>query len=348
MIRRLIVAFALSLLPFSTSVLRADAPPKIILDTDLGGDVDDVGAVSVLNKLADSGECEILAIAGNALDTDKASAATIDAICTYYGRPNIPIGQYHGSAYGDTKNKSAYTAGVRDQFPHTAKPDDDMPSSLDVYRKALRDAPDGSVKIVSIGFLINLEDLLKSQPDTISPLSGMDLIKRKVKQLVVMGGKYPTSDQRGEWNFAGDNGGPHTEYVVNNWPTPILFSGFEIGGEIVTMKNPGVAAPKNSPVYRAYDLFNHLTGRQSWDLTAVLAAVRDPHLYWDIKENGCVYIEPRFGNNTWIPSPQIGHSYLVRKVPAADMGALLDSIMAAPPKTPLPPPGPVPPAAKPN
>ena len=342
---RLAAAFAFSLALISSTCL-ADATPKIILDTDLGGDIDDVGAVSVLNKLADSGECEILAITGNVLDADKAFAAAIDGICTYYGRPHLPIGQYQGTAYGSTKNKSLYTVGLRDKFPHTAKPDDQMPSSLDVYRKTLQAAPDGSVKIVSIGFLINLEDLLKSAPDANSPLSGVDLVKKKVKQLVVMGGKYPASEQ-GEWNFAGDNSGPHTEYVVSHWPTPILFSGFEIGNEIITMKNPGVAVPRNSPVYCAYDLYNHFAGRPSWDLTAVLAAVRDPHLYWDVKDNGCNRIELRTGNNVWTPSPQIGHSYLVKKVPPADVAAFLDSVMAAPPHQPLSAPGSVPAARTP-
>ena len=37
------------------------APVKIIFDTDMIGDYDDVGAMAVLHKLADAGECEILA-----------------------------------------------------------------------------------------------------------------------------------------------------------------------------------------------------------------------------------------------------------------------------------------------
>jgi purine nucleosidase len=307
--------------------LHAD-PVKVIFETDLGGDVDDVGALSVLNKLADGKECEILACNSNLVDQDKAAAAAIDAINTYYGRPNIPIGTYQGTVYPN-KVKSPYTSQLRDEFPHTAKPDDQQPKALDVYRKTLAAAPDGSVKIVSVGFLINLEDLLKSPPDANSPLSGVDLVKKKVQQLVVMGGAYPAG---GEWNFQGAGSGPHTQYVVENWPTPILFSGFEIGGAITTGKL--AAADPKSPVRRAYELFNHFSGRQSWDLTAVLAAVRDPEIYWTIQKDGYCKVDPQSGNDSWTATPNHGDSYLVAKVPPADMGVLLDGLISMPPGVP--------------
>ena len=38
------------------------AVPKIIFDTDMVEDFDDVGAVAVLHAFADEGKCEILAI----------------------------------------------------------------------------------------------------------------------------------------------------------------------------------------------------------------------------------------------------------------------------------------------
>ena len=46
---------------FSIVIAGAQNPVKIIFDTDMGPDFDDVGAITVLHALADNGECEILA-----------------------------------------------------------------------------------------------------------------------------------------------------------------------------------------------------------------------------------------------------------------------------------------------
>ena len=322
--------FAFVIMPKMVSAENTPSGPvRIILDTDIGGDIDDAGALTILNKLADFDECRILAVVFDSVNQDKSSAAAIDVINTFYGRPHIPIGTYQAKPYFHPL-KSAYSNQLRDEFPHTALPDDQEPKALDVYRKALADAPDGSVKIVSIGFMINLEDLLKSGPDSFSPLSGPDLIKKKVIELSAMGGAYPVGR---EWNFSGDGSGPHTRYVVENWPTPILFSGAEIGGAITTGEKP-TFAPVGTPVQRGYglyNLYNHFSGRGSWDLTAVLAAVRDPEVYWTVKRDGYCKVADD-GSNVWMATPHRGHSYLVMKVPGMDMVAILDNLMALPPR----------------
>ena len=63
--------------------------------------------------LADRGDCELLASIVNRADLTKASAAAVDAINTYYGRPNIPIGT---DKVGPTalQRTSLYTRGLRD------------------------------------------------------------------------------------------------------------------------------------------------------------------------------------------------------------------------------------------
>jgi hypothetical protein len=301
--------------------------PKIIFDTDMSGDCDDVGALAILNKMEDFGECEILACVVNGHDRDKSSAASIDAINTYYARPNIPIGTYQGSKSADSPSR--YTAHLRDEFPHTALADDKESKALDVYRGVLAAAPAGSVTVVSVGFLMNLRDLLESSADEHSPLSGADLVRRKVKQLVVMGGKYPQSDPKnGEYNFAGFGAGLDTQYIVEHWPTPILFSGFEIGQAILTGKKL-VSAPTANPVRRAYELYDALGGHASFDLTAAFAAVRPPHLYWDIVDGYCQVADN--GTDTWSTAPH-GHSYLVAKTSNSDMAAILDDLLTLPPR----------------
>jgi hypothetical protein len=286
----------------------------------MSGDTDDVAALAILNKLADLGKAEILACVANGHDQDKATAAAISAVNTYYGRPNIPIGTYQGP--GCSPTKSGYTAALRDGYSQSAKPDDQMPRALDVYRRALASAPDGSVKIVSVGFLINLRELLESKPDVASPLPGIDLVRQKVKKLVCMGGQFPQGGY--ECNFEGRSGGVDAQYTVEHWPTPILFSGVEIGLTIMTGK--GLAStPVTNPVRRACDN----NGHQSWDPTAVLAAVEDPTLYWNVSPDG--YCQVIGAGDQWHPSPNRGHSYLIAKLPPDEVAKALNALLSSPP-----------------
>lgn len=307
----------------------AAAAVKVVFDTDISGDVDDCGALAVLNALADRGEAEILACVVNGHDADKASVAAANAINTYYGRGNVPIGAYQGKHGPPTH--SSYTAKLRDEFPHTAPADDKAPDAVGVYRRALAAAPDGSVVVISVGFLMNLADLLDSKADDISSLTGRELVRKKVRRLVVMGGQFPNPQHFDEYNFSAGGVGPDTQQVVENWPTPILFDGFSIGQGIVTGKALE-ATPKSNPVRRAYQLYDNAlkNGRSSWDPTTVLAAVRDPEKYWTVVADGSCTVNEK-GINSWSPTPHRGHSYLAPKLDNAEMARTLDELMTRPP-----------------
>ena len=110
------------------------------------------------------------------------------------------------------------------KYPHTINSTDDVPDATLIYRRVLSSQPDTSVTVVTIGFLTNLNNLLKSEPDSISPLNGMDLVRKKVKLLVSMAGTFPSGK---EFNVYMDS--LSSEYVFNNWPGRIIFTGFEIG-----------------------------------------------------------------------------------------------------------------------
>ena len=296
----------------------------------MSGDCDDTGALAVLHKLADAGKARILACVANGIDKDAAVAASVSAINTYYGRPDIPIGTYQGGCCQPTQ--SPYTAALRDEFPHGALPDPQMPSALDVYRATLAAAPDGGVTIISIGFLINLRELLESQPDVHSPLPGVELVRRKVKELALMGGAFPQSNP-GEYNLAFGGAGPHSKYVMENWPTRILFSGFEIGERVMTGRAL-ISTPAANPVRRAYELFQNslANNRQSWDLTTVLAAVEGAEPFW--KESAEGYCEVAAdGSNTWTSGPGRGHVYLMEQASIETVACCLEGLLAMPPRS---------------
>ena len=66
------------------------APAQIIFDTDMNGDCDDAGTLAMLHTLQDLGECNILAITTSW--GGEVIPGAIDAINTYYGHPDIPVG----------------------------------------------------------------------------------------------------------------------------------------------------------------------------------------------------------------------------------------------------------------
>ena len=228
-------------------------PKKVIFETDMSTDVDDVGALATLHALADSEEAEILAISFNEVHPSGADA--ICAINTWYNRGDIPIGIYKGDLADPDESTYLDTIAT---FPHNL-PTTPTLSSLEVYRQVLGEQPDGSVTIISVGFLNNLYGLLKAEPD---------LISQKVTKLVVMA--LLIDDP---YNTVRHSMIDQSEYVIQNWPTPLVISHY--GESVHTGARLG-ETPAENPVREAYyRRFNgQYKGRSSWDQLAVLYGVR--------------------------------------------------------------------------
>jgi hypothetical protein len=312
----------------------AEPPVKIILDVDLAEDVDDAGALAVLHALANRGEAEILATMVSS--RNESVGPCLDAINTYYGHPNVPIGYQRGQQFGYLNAKDAgrdtpskYAEPVAKAFPHDLKQSSDAPDAADLFRKILSTQPDQSVTIVTVGFLTNLKNLLDTAPDEHSSLNGEALVKQKVKQWVCMGGKFPAGkfpDGNGEYNLMWDT--VASVRAINDWPTPIVFSGFEIGARV---KVGGCLreTPEANPVRACYQHYNGLNDREAWDLTAVLYAVRGARDYWTLSEPGFCLMHNRVshGYNEWILSPQKQHRYLIEKLPPTGVAKALDELL---------------------
>ncbi|NQT16733.1 MAG: nucleoside hydrolase [Planctomycetes bacterium] len=298
-------------------------PVRLIFDTDMMGDVDDVGTVAVLHALVNQGEVEILAMGLSG--KNRWSPLCLDALNTYFRRPDVPIGVVRGPAFD---KKSRYAEAISEEFPHDLKSADDALDAAILYRSVLAGEPDDGVVMVSVGQVTNFKNLLKTVPDEHSDLNGAELVERKVRAWVCMGGKIPEGR---EANLIHD--GPAAAYAVANWPTPIIFSGWEIGQEIMTGARLR-QAPERTPVRRAYELYNGLNDRQSWDQTAVLYAVRglDGGLadYWDLNTEGCLHINPD-GSNVWRSSPEEDHACLVRKMDPKKIAEVIEALMLHPP-----------------
>ena len=135
---------ALGVLSWPRALCR---PSIIIFDTDMAGDVDDVGALAILHAMADLGEAEILAVGVSSRNEDVGPC--VDAINTWYGRPDIPIGYQRGIQVGypeDTGETiaSKYAAAVAKSFPHRLARSSDAPDAALLYRQILAAQPDAT------------------------------------------------------------------------------------------------------------------------------------------------------------------------------------------------------------
>ena len=319
----------LTIFVFTFSSIRGNEPVKIIFDTDMGPDFDDIGAITILHALAAKGECEILATIAS--DGYPFIAPTLEVFNRYFQRPTIPIGAPDSEAPSFSCPNHWNDSLVIKHLPKP-KTNSDYPSATEVYRKVLAAQKDKSVVVVTVGFLSNLSKLLQSGPDRFSPLSGRDLVAQKVKKWVAMAGGFPEGN---EFNI--NQHAKASEYVIKNWPSPILFSGFEIGVKIMTGHKVATQGTKGSPVQWAYKycLSNYENrqseNRNSWDHTAVLCAVRDPEKYFYVIANGTFVCNPD-GSNTWDPDKNSGHSFLVHKYPYQKIADILDELMLYDPK----------------
>jgi purine nucleosidase len=311
--------------------------------------VDDVIALAVAHALADLGEVSIAAVVHDAAHPKGVEA--IAAINNFYGR-EVPLGRYTGPL-GDPEDCASvpswvnrcrgwYVDDIVQNFP---VPDlhGTVPDAVHTYRATLAAATDHSITIAEIGFLSNLQLLLQSEGDQLSPLSGIDLVARKVKRMYLMGGRHLNNRRASvEWNLAGcsasdasglpnhrcDGGysdiAPMSKEVIETWPSrvPIVFVGYEDGdwirtGNILRDGHDFLWSPVRRSIRwfcTVMHFWCNFGGRSSWDPVTVLIAVRDHayngHRYW--KEEGRLSIDEG-GRTTWTREQRStsNHSFFV-------------------------------------
>ena len=340
-IRRAILAWCC----LAVSAAFADGP-LIIFDTDFRADCDDVGALAVLHHMADAGECDILGITTST--TGPHIVAAIDAVNTYYGRPDLPIGlcpvphTEHFDPYAPTLAEPARYPS--DQTNATA------PDAVALYRRLLADAPGKQVKILVVGYATNAALLLQSGPnhggDGIA-LSGLELVREKVVELVQMAGVAPGRSDT--FNLGHD--AEAAVYVEEHWPTPILYS--SPGGSVRAGKN--LTDPERNPVAKAFELYpgagpaGVIGDRSCWDEIATIVAVHGPtwqgREVWKRSPSGSLTLTIRKLDNPqnpakdtavethFEPTPDEGRSYLTQVLDEQVTARMIEALLIRPPWT---------------
>ena len=353
---------------FCALALSAE-PVKVVFDTDMLTDFDDVGALACLHALADAGECEILATVS--CTRGNASVAAVEVINGYYGRGDLPVGAPKGDCVlggiagakqkvdpkspldaeeGTPRHAEARHLKYRKlaaDYPQWVRhlDADDAPDAKDVYRRVLSAAPDGSVVVCTVGFLTNLRNLLDSKPDAISPLDGKALVARKVKKLVSMACAYPSGK---EYNSMSD--WKASKAVFENWPTPVVFSDWTYGCDVFAGRAVAEMKGPRNPVKDVFagnipsreeiasDPAHWLRcnfgvgGRSAWDETAVLVAVRGENSLFNV-HRGTYRMVGSDGADEWAPDEENGqHLRITEKTSKAEVGCIIDELICRGPR----------------
>eukprot|EP01083_Nonionella_stella_P095305 267503_1 len=276
-------SYLLILFCFVTFVrVKESKPVQLIIDTDLGLDVDDVGAIAVANHLQDIGACRLLGVVHNT--GFYYGIGGVDVINHYYGRSNLStykLGAYTGpwgSSSQSFTNQNKYTTKIVNDYPSPIENYDQVPSAVDAYTTMLQDADNNSVVIASIGELTNLRDIIKAN---------RPLFVSKVHKIYYMDGPYNfgcgVSNGSGWSPYMGSTDGCDgaAQYVIDHVPSSIK--------QVFTLNGPNILTGSRfngkdgcgqGPVKEAYQIYTNHGSRPSWDLICVyLAVMGDASLY---------------------------------------------------------------------
>lgn len=259
--------------------------PAIIFDTDIGNDIDDAEALDLLFKYLDDEKIDLLGICIN--KTGDATVKYVDIMGKWYGHTDIPIGILRTDMSTGWNADQCYTGlvcGLKDDngnplFETSGIVPDSLPDAYRLYRELLSKADDNSVTIVSVGFFSNLALLMESQPDDISPLSGMELISQKVNRLVIMAGRF--KDETPEFNVQVDI--PASQKIFSSWPGEMAVLTWELG-DMVHYPAESIENDYNwtkaHPLKEAYIRFQPMPYNNTmFDPTAVVYAAGDSCMF---------------------------------------------------------------------
>src|SRR5581483_619495 len=307
-----------------TTADRENTPINLIFDTDIWTDIDDAMALAMLHALVDRGEINLLAVT---ISSNYAWCASyVDLVDTFYAHTQVPIGinhkgmdveyfrkRFQSTTWPDTHYTDRLSTRRNGNgtlvYPHHLLDGTTAPEAVTLLRKTLAAQADGSVVIVQVGYSTNLARLLRSPPDQISRFNGRELVSKKVRLLSVMAGNFRDKTIEGqtiskgvpEFNLEADI--PSAQALFANWPTPIVASGLEIGLSLLFPSDRiqhDFGYTHDHPIVEAYRTYceEHRPAppltcpheHPTWDLTAVLYAVRPNRKYFSLSNPGHITV----------------------------------------------------------
>ena len=267
--------------------------PLIIYDTDIGSSTDDLFGLEMLYRYEEEGRCRLL---GVMVDREgERNAAFADVMNTYFGHGDVPVGLVRdGIKEPKVWIDYAHVADTKDgegqpMFSRSIADYSSLHDAWQLYRCLLATQPDRSVSIVSVGFLTCLAQLLASGADEYSSLSGVELVRRKVKCIYLQGGVFGEAVEP-DFNFA--QGITFAKAFFTLWPQEVdmVFSPMEAGQGVEYTPEQVIADvswTNAHPIKQVYMQCNCNTGQRMWDVMTTIQAVEGDALF-SLSERGTV------------------------------------------------------------
>ena len=321
---------------FALSTVEAAKPIKIIFDTDMGNDVDDVVALDMLYKYQDEGRIDLLGILSS--KREAGSVKFIDAMNTLYGYPNIPIGivkSYPEEGYTNTDKRLNYADYVvaNNTYKYTTKDWNAIPDGYKLLRKLLANEEDHSVVVVAVGFSTNLARMIESKGDEYSPLGGKELFAQKVEKVVIMAGNFQEV-QKKEYNVYKDHFAAVKFFA--ECPVPMYFSDYELGYSVHYPWQciyKGFNYCENHPLVKAFEYYQQMPyNRPLWDPTAVLFAAEPKGGYASVSKAGMVQVDHKSRTFFIEDKASTRHYYIVNDKQRAKIIHRIEEITLRDPK----------------
>lgn len=282
---------------------------NFIFDTDAGADCDDIMALTYLTYAGRRGWIRLLAVT-HCLDTPYGVPA-IRSFFRFFGEEIPPVGRMVGGAH----ISDHYCREMAEKFAAMEDFDEAEPAAR-VLRRALVESDDGCV-ICAVGQFTNVAALLQSEPDDISELDGVALVKQKCREVVVMAGIFRSEEP--EWNVKWDVSAARE--VFYNCPAPITVLPFETGIDMLTGAEAVQEYGYTTPLTQSFINFNSKickgicdplkSGRHSWDPATAVYAVEGVGEFLtksepgriEVKDNGVTVFTPCSDGNASVLWP---------------------------------------------
>ena len=291
---------------------------RVLFDTDMGDGIGEVLTLATLHSLRSEGLIELASVTVS--KSNEYAAAFTDIINTYYGQGDVPIGVIQR---GVSEDPGRYIVPITDRQRHGRKvyardlyldsegveAGQQKRRPVQLFRQVLADSEDESAVLVVTGYLTNLRDLLESGSDTYSRLGGDELVRRKVKLLIVLPGDCdPASRPARNVELDVDA----ARLVFRNWPTPIVACGSELGDTFrfpIQSLGRHLDESSDNPISEALALHDEPGDPPAWNLLAALFAAEPDGVYFDLSPPGKIHIDKR-GRARLIPGLSTKHRYL--------------------------------------
>ena len=293
---------------------------SFILGTDWWSDCDDAVAMRVMTRYVKDGKANLLGVGINA--SMEYSAPSLRAFLDLDGLADIPIGIDHGATDFIGLHNAKYQKRLAESY-YQSLTNEDFPDALRLYRHLLSSAEE-KVEIIEIGFLQVLRDLLKSAPDDISELNGIELVRQKVKRIWSMAGRWE-EDGLCEHNFSNNalaRLASHEFLLL--CPVPVTFLGFEVGINVLT----GGRVEKNDHLAQVLSDYGCEGGRHSWDpMLTLLALTGNAEEAGYTTVSGYASVDSDTGANYFKKHEGGPHSFVIKKYENSYYEELINSIL---------------------